>query len=106
MDRKELIIALQPFKQQCETEGYTLGDMVLEEAYPGVIPTSFIVKVVAKGWLRQISCSDALHRLLKILWATTEAKIRENIFTVAIYDEQESLHCWDEETDTQILKAL
>lgn len=108
MDRKELICNLQLFKQQCEKEGYALKGICLEEAYPEIQPTSFIVKVIAKEWLHEIDYSEALHTLLRILWETTEPKMRESIFTIAIYDESESLHCldWNENTDTEVLSHL
>lgn len=108
MDRTELINKLQTFRQQCDIEGYGIKGICLEDAYPGIRPTSFIVKVIAKDWLHSMDCYDALKKLIAILWETTEAKTRENIFTIAIYDESESLHCldWDENKDKEVLSRL
>lgn len=93
MDRTELINKLQPFITACKESGYPLSDLCLEEAYPGVVSSSFIVKVVAK-WVDTLdSCSDALDILLNILWATTEEATRQCVFALYILDDQESLHC-------------
>ncbi len=91
MDRQELIGKLQDFKQACLNRGYIEGDFFLTEAYPGLIPTSFVVNmVVKKAWLDSvISRGEALDKLLDVLWETTTAKTREDIFTLGVYDEDE-----------------
>jgi hypothetical protein len=91
MDRKELISKLETFKQTCHDKGYIKGEIYLDEAYPGIIPTSFIVKMLAnQSWLDGMgSPGKALRELLEVLWETTDAKTRENVFTLSIYDENE-----------------
>lgn len=89
MDRTELINQLQPFAKQCEKERFPIKDIFLEEAYPGIKSTSFIVKIVATDWLDNIEYSQALHKLLEILWKTTSLEIRKKIFVLALYSEDE-----------------
>ncbi|SJM94477.1 hypothetical protein CRENPOLYSF2_400017 [Crenothrix polyspora] len=91
MDKNELIGKLQDFKQACYDKGYIENELYLQEAYPGVIPTSFIVNMIAKKqWLdRAVHRGKALDQLIDVLWETTEAKTRENIFTLSIYGEDE-----------------
>ena len=81
----ELIEKLQDFKNKCHENGYIEGDLFLDEAYPGVIPTSFIVNLwVRKQWLDTISRGKALDLLVDTLWVTTKPEIRENIFTLSM----------------------
>lgn len=91
MDRKELISKLQAFKQACYDKGYIEDGLYLEDAYPGLVPTSFIVFMIAKEqWLDTVaSTGTALDQLVDVLWETTDAKTRENIFTLSIYRENE-----------------
>jgi hypothetical protein len=90
MDREELIGKLQDFKQACCDKGYIEGELYLEEAYPGIVPASFIVNMIAqKQWLDATYSGKALDQLIDVLWDTTDAKTRENIFTLSIYGEDE-----------------
>lgn len=89
MDKAELIHQLQPFAKQCEKENFPIKGIYLDEAYPGIKSTSFIVKIVATDWLNTTEYSLALHKLLEILWKTTEISTRKNIFVVALYSEEE-----------------
>lgn len=91
MDKNELISKLQDFKQVCHDKGFIEGELYLQEAYPTVIPTSFIVNmVVNQKWLdSMLSRGRALDQLIDVLWDTTEAKTREDIFTLSIYGEDE-----------------
>jgi hypothetical protein len=91
MDRKELNTKLQIFKKACEDAGYIAGDFYFDEAYPGLRPTSLIVKMmVKKSWLDTVSSpGKALCRLMEVLFETTDAKTRENVFTLSIYGEDE-----------------
>lgn len=85
MDRDELTNNLQAFKNACFEKGYIYDDITFNEAYPGVIPTSFIVNVVArKSWLYS-SLSEALDKLIDVLWSTAEKKTRASIFALSIY---------------------
>ncbi len=93
MDQTELTNKLQPFIAACEKQGYPLKDLCLEEAYPGVASSSFIVKVVAL-WVDDLgSCSEALDILLAILWETVNEQTRRHIFALYILDDQDLLHC-------------
>ncbi|MBT9097239.1 hypothetical protein [Methylovulum psychrotolerans] len=94
MDRTELIGQLQAFTQVCGEKGYIdTGDkdaVYLEEAYPGMIPTSFVVNVVVKQPLLEVTYGgNVLKELIGLLWETTTPEIRENIFTLSLYGEDE-----------------
>ncbi len=91
MDREELNIELQHFKQFCQSKGYIKGELFYDEAYPGMIPTTLIVKMmVNKSWLDSMSSrGKVLDTLVDVLWETTSATIRENIHVLSIYDENE-----------------
>lgn len=92
MDRNELINHLQSFKQQCDKENLTIRDIHLEEVYPGMPSTSFIVCLKGfKDWTEEMSYSDVLDKLIDILWRTTEAETRQSIFAVTFYDKDENL---------------
>lgn len=93
MDKTELTRRLQVFRESCEKQGYPLKDVCLEEAYPGITTTSFIVKVVAE-WADNLgSCSNALDILINILWDTVDEETRKYIFAINIHDSQDQLHC-------------
>ncbi|MDP3007734.1 MAG: hypothetical protein Q8N30_01515 [Methylococcales bacterium] len=80
-----LMEQLQNFKNKCHEKDYIEGDLFLDEAYPGVIPTSFIVNVWAKKqWLDTISRGKALDFLIETLWETTPPEIRKNVFTLSM----------------------
>jgi hypothetical protein len=91
MDRKELNSKLQTFKKTCEEAGYISGDFYFDEAYPGIQPTSLIVKMmVKKSWMDTLtSPGKAICRLSDVLFETTDAKTRENVHVLSIYGEDE-----------------
>lgn len=92
MNREELINKLQDFKKACSSEGYIYDELTFDEAYPGIVPTSYIVNVVArKSWL-YTSLSKALDKLIDVLWATTEEKTRESVFTLSVYSLEEMVN--------------
>jgi hypothetical protein len=81
----ELIEKLQDFKNKCHTKDYIEGDLFLDEAFPGVIPTSFIVNVwVKKQRLDDTSRGRVLDLLIDTLWKTTTPEVRKNIFTLSM----------------------
>ena len=90
MDKQELTGKLERFKKVCSENGYIEDKIDLEEAYPGMVPTSFIVNVLGKkDWLDKTYSGQALKQLIRVLWDTTDAQTRENIFTISIYGEDE-----------------
>jgi hypothetical protein len=91
MDKQELISKLESFRQSCLQQGYIKGDFYLDEAYPGDISTSYVVKmIVNKAWRDTVSSpGKALHRLLEVLFETTDATTRKKVYTLSIYDEDE-----------------
>lgn len=91
MDRKELAMKLEDFKKTCQDKGFIMGDLYFDEAVPGMRPSSFIVKMmVKKAWMDTMSSTGkALDVLTDVLWDTTEAKTRESIFVLSIYNENE-----------------
>ncbi len=106
MDRKELIKKLQPFLHECKSKGYPLRDLCLEEAYPGVVSTSYIVQVVAK-WVDELgSSSQALGILTDILWDTVDEQTRRHIFALYILDNQDMLHSTSDPIHEQAEEAL
>ncbi len=94
MDKQELNNKLELFKRTCSEKGYIEDGIVFEEAYPGMIPSSFIVDVLGKqDWVDKTYSGLALKQLIQVLWETTDANIRENIFTIRISgkDERQSM---------------
>ena len=91
MDRKELNLELQVFKQACQDKGYIVGELYFDEAYPGMVPTPLIVKMmVRQAWMGSMSSEGkALDTLIDMLWETTGAEIRKNVFVLSIYNEGE-----------------
>lgn len=92
MDRNELAIELDVFKRTCQAKGYIEGELYFDEAYPGLIPTSFIVKMmVKKAWMDTMQTrGQALDKLIDVLWETTTPEIRANVHVLSIYDEDEA----------------
>lgn len=95
MDRAKLEELLKPFQDRCNEKGKPIQHICLEEAYPGDISTSYIVKVKA-DWVDDMNCSEALDFLFDILWETTSEETRKKIFSIEVLDSVESLHCWQE----------
>ena len=92
MDREELINKLQVFKKTCSEKGYIYDELTFDEAYPDIVPTSFIVNVVAKkSWLYS-TIGEALDKLIDVLWDTAEKKTRENVFTLSLYTLEEMVN--------------
>ena len=91
MDREQLNIELQAFKHACQNKGYIVGELYFDEAYPGMVPTPLIVKMmVSQAWMDSMSSEGkALDTLIDMLWETTEADIRKNVFVLSIYNEDE-----------------
>lgn len=93
MDQQQLKEKLHDFHQTCIAKGYLLSDadLYFHEAYPGCIPTSFFVSVIAtQTWFDSLkSPGEGLHILLEVLWETTTAKTRESVFTIHLYAENE-----------------
>jgi len=91
MDRKELAIKLENFKQACQAKGYITGELYFDEAYPGDTSSSFIVKmIVKKSWMDTMSSTGkALDALIDVLWDTTEPKTRASVHVLSIYNEDE-----------------
>jgi len=91
MDRKELKLKLQAFQAHCADRGYPIKDIILEEAYPGVDSTSFIVRFSAEGdWLvsSQEHRADLLQRFVDLLWESTDPITRKAIYTLSLNDEK------------------
>jgi hypothetical protein len=86
MDRAELEKNLEGFKQACIAQGYIDANkdaLILEESYPGMKPTSFIVNVVARDeWLTGKHHRAALKELDELLYKTADAQTLENILTL------------------------
>jgi hypothetical protein len=99
MDRKELMLALAPFKTRCAEKGRPLTRICLEEAFSGDISTSYIVQVQAP-WVDNMYCSDAIEFLFDVLWETTNEEIRKRIFSIQVISSKNELHCWSDITQT------
>ena len=95
MDRNELEINLQPFREACQTKGKPLIDMCIVEAYPGDISTSFIIQVKA-DWIDDLACSEALDFLFDTLWETSDESTRKHIFSIEVLDSNDQLHCFSQ----------
>jgi len=85
MDIEELVNKLQDFKQTCFNKGYIYDELTFDEAYPDIIPTSFVVNVIIKESWSYFPLSKALDKLIEILWKTTDPKTLESIFTLSLY---------------------
>lgn len=89
MDRTELEHKLENFKQACITNGYIDANnqnaLILEESYPGMKPTSFIINVtVSEQWLQNRYQVNALKELTKLLYEKAEQQTLENILTLRL----------------------
>ena len=83
MDRKQLEVNLESFRQACISKGKPLEDMCIFEAYPGDISTSYIIQVKA-NWIELMDCSDAIDFLFDTLWETSDEDIRKYIFSIEV----------------------
>lgn len=95
MDRKELIINLETFKDKCLERNRPLSEICLIEAFPGDNSTSYIMNIKA-NWVDELNCSDAIDFLFEILWETTTEDVRKFIFSIQINDSKNNLHCWSD----------
>lgn len=90
MDRAELERNLEGFKQACIAQGYIDANsdpaLIIEESFPGMRPTSFIVNVVAsKNWLKhKPHHRAALKELDNLLYKTADDQTVENILSLRI----------------------
>lgn len=101
MDRTELNNRLIVFKNHCESIGYPLTDMCIEEAFPGDDATSYLLKVKA-DWIDGVDCcGNALDILINALWDTTDEDTRKYIFAIDILDRDDNLHCESGELQPQ-----
>ena len=91
MDREQLNLKLQTFKNACLEKGYIKGDFYFDEAYPGDSSTAFIVKMtVNKQWMDSMSTrGQALDALIDVLWETTPSETRACVHVLTIFDEAE-----------------
>ena len=91
MDREQLNIKLQAFKNACLGKGYIKGNFYFDEAYPGDSSTAFIVKMtVKKEWIDTMSTrGQALDALIDVLWGTTTPGTRASVHVLTIFDEAE-----------------
>jgi len=96
MDRTKLNIALNKFSAYAAKNGYPLKNLCLEEAYPGVISTSYIVHVTAP-WLINMSYSAALDILIDFLWITVAEQDRKRIFLLNMHNDKQTLPCVGED---------
>jgi hypothetical protein len=90
MDKKQLGLGLEVFKQACIDEGCIRSDdeysLEFEETYPGI----FIINVNAtKSWLDGKYNVSALNDLIGLLYRTTEPETRESILTLRLCQEDE-----------------
>jgi hypothetical protein len=88
MDRAELKQKLENFKQACIAQGYIDKNneaLILEESFPGMKPTSFIVNVIVKDqWLNGKHHRYALEELDELLYKTADEQTLENILALRL----------------------
>lgn len=85
MNCNELKNNLQDFQKTCYEEGYIYNNLTFDEAYPGVIPTPFMVNMVKQKSWELPTMGKALDKLIDILWDKTERETRKNVFTLNLY---------------------
>jgi hypothetical protein len=96
MDQEQLKTKLEKFKQACIEKGsidaQELQPFDFEEAYPGLVPTPFIVDVrVKEQWLETHYNANPLHELIDLLYENTDADTLEGILTLRLSPEN-TLH--------------
>ena len=89
MDRTELAKKLESFKQACIEKGFIdankLEAIVLDEAYPGIKPTSFIINVIVnEQWLQDKYQRSALKELTDLLYEKADEQALENVLTLRL----------------------
>jgi hypothetical protein len=88
MDRKQLESKLENFKNVCIQNNCVEGDdfLTIEESFPGMIPTSFIVNVtVTQDWIKGQYEVYALRKLTDLLYENTDEDALENILTLRMW---------------------
>lgn len=91
MDKKQLEIKLDKFKNACVDAGCidveNNGSLDLEESYPGMIPTSFIINLmVKKEWMTGKYHGSAIKELINLLYGNADKEALGNILTIRICD--------------------
>lgn len=91
MDKKQLETKLEKFKKACVDAGCIDAEndasLDLEESYPGKIPTSFIINLMAKEeWLEGKYYGSALKELINLLYSNADKEALGNILTIRICD--------------------
>ncbi len=104
MDRNQLEVSLQSFREACQTKDRPLTEICIVEAYPGDISTSFIIQVKA-DWVEEMDCSEAIDFLFDTLWETSDESIRKHIFSIEVLDGNDQLHCFSQNA-TEIQKSV
>lgn len=89
MDKEQLKTKLERFKQACIEKGSIDAKesqpFEFEEAYPGLIPTPFIVDIrVNEQWLESKLDVNPLHELIDLLYENTDADTLEGILTLRL----------------------
>ncbi len=80
MDRNQLEVSLQPFREACLTKSRPLSDMCVFKAYPGDI-FYFIYYSQLNDWVDEMDCSEAIDFLFDTLWETVWRRHTEkNLF--------------------------
>lgn len=92
MDRESINRVIVPFIEECKHRGIPLKDYCLEEAFPGDANSSYFLRVTAE-WIDDMDCSDALDKLIDVLWDTVDAEYRACIFAINIHNKNDQLHC-------------
>ncbi len=89
MDKEQLKIKLEKFKQACIEKGSIdakeIQPFEFEEAYPGLIPSPFIVDIhVKEQWLESKQNVNPLHELIDLLYENADVDALEEILTVRL----------------------
>jgi hypothetical protein len=88
MDCAELNQRLENFKRACIEQGCVDANkdvFIIQESFPGLKPTSFIVNVIVKNeWLKDKHHRTALKELDELLYKTADDQTLENILTLRI----------------------
>ncbi|MDR0793476.1 MAG: hypothetical protein LBE82_09235 [Chitinophagaceae bacterium] len=93
MDRKQqLKVELQPFFEACRNQGKPFSEICFLEAYPGDRTTSFRIKVKAP-WFEGKTRWEIIDLLFDILFETTTANTRGNIFSIEVVYMNDELPC-------------
>jgi uncharacterized phosphosugar-binding protein len=100
MDRKQLESKLANFKNICIQNNCVEGNdfLDIEESYPGMSPTSFIINVhVTPAWIKGQYEVYALKKLTDLLYENTEEDALENILTLRMWHSKSTNSCSSDE---------